>query len=328
MFRISAALPQRCPPVARPPAMLSDTDLSGMDARVPDPLPTFPGLAAWADRYDLLFCDVWGVLHNGATPHAGARQAIRAFRDAGGTVALVSNSPQRSATVERHLTGMGFAHDDWDFIVTAGDVAHEQFGTPPWTDVFHIGPPRDDGLFAGADVSRVPLEDAQSVVCTGLVDDRTETPDSYRPLLADCLERDLPLLCANPDRIVEVGEAMLPCAGALAEIYEDMGGTVLWAGKPHAAIYDQARAIAAKRRGQPVGQSRILAIGDGLLTDVPGAHGFGVDVVFVPDGIHRADLMSGGKANDERIAAALAPYADAVVGITPRLYWSVAPAIA
>jgi len=248
------------------------------------------GLSALADRYDLLLCDIWGVVHNGVAAHMAACEALQRFRAAGGRVVLVSNAPRPSPEIELQLASLGVPVDVRDAIVTSGDVTlslmRERAGLAP----YHLGPARDLALFSSAALHPAPLPGADYVVCTGLVDDDTETPDDYADLLAEFRRRDMPMICANPDLIVERGERTVYCAGALADRYHEAGGEVIYAGKPHRPIYETARALAEARHGRAIAIDRVLAIGDAIRTDVTGAHGFGVDALFVTAGIHAAEL--------------------------------------
>ncbi|MEZ5854032.1 MAG: hypothetical protein R3D67_04530 [Hyphomicrobiaceae bacterium] len=175
-------------------------------------------------RYDVLLCDVWGVVHDGNAAHLDAGLALAAFKSGGGTVILVSNAPTPSDNVARVLDQKGVRRDAWDAIVSSGDLALDHVRASGWTRVHHIGPPkRDRAFFEALGGPSVPIDQAQGITCTGLVDDRAETPQTYRPVLQQALARSLTFVCANPDLVVHVGEDLLPCAGSLAALYEDMG---------------------------------------------------------------------------------------------------------
>ncbi|MDO9641374.1 MAG: TIGR01459 family HAD-type hydrolase [Pseudotabrizicola sp.] len=242
-------------------------------------------------RYDALFCDLWGCLHNGVTPFPAAVAALQAFRAQGGKVILVTNAPRPKSSIIRQLDAMGLPRDTWDDIASSGDATQAaMLSGAAGTKVHHIGAPKDEPFFtdfeddlshllATADITRVPLDQATGVICTGLADDLTETPDDYRGKLLMAKAKGLKMLCANPDIIVDSGEKRLYCAGALAKAYEDMGGEALYYGKPHPPIYDLAR----RRLGMD--DARILCVGDGILTDVQGGVGEGLDTLFVTGGI-------------------------------------------
>ena len=240
-----------------------------------------------ASAYDVLLCDVWGVVHNGVAAFAEAGDALARFRARGGTVILITNAPRPGAAVRKILDGLGVRRDAYDAITSSGDVTRGIVEAKLAERIFHLGPPRDRPIFAGLDVTFAPLETADYVVCSGLFDDTVETPESYREMLAFMRKRWLFMVCANPDVVVERGDTLVYCAGALADAYAALGGEVLYCGKPHAPIYQAARASAAARRGGRVPErKRVLAIGDSVRTDLKGAVAFGLDCMFVTSGIH------------------------------------------
>lgn len=240
-----------------------------------------------ARGYDVLLCDIWGVVHNGVAAFPEACDALSRFRGSGGTVILVTNAPRASAAVVRILDRMNVAHAVYDAIVSSGDVTRGIVGRRAGQRIFHLGPERDHSIFTGLDATFAPLEAADYVVCSGLFDDTIETPDSYRDMLAAMRQRALFMLCANPDVVVERGDTLVYCAGALADAYAALGGDVLYCGKPHAPIYDMALATAASLRGGRIpSRDRVLAIGDFVRTDLKGAAAFGLDVMFVTSGLH------------------------------------------
>lgn len=236
-------------------------------------------------QYPVWFCDVWGVIHDGHRPFATSVHGLRRHRAAGGLVILVSNSPRTAAGVARQLDAIGVAPDCRDAIVTSGDVTRGLIVADGGPSVFHLGPARDLSLFEGLNVARVALPDAHAVVCTGLFNDLTETPDDYQALLRQMKQRDLTMICANPDRIVRKGTKLLYCAGALADAYMAIGGKVLMAGKPYAPIYDLAMVEAARLAGRTVPRAEVLAIGDGPDTDIRGAAQYGLAAVLVAGGV-------------------------------------------
>ena len=251
-----------------------------------------PELAAVSARYDALFCDLWGCVHNGVAAFAPAVAALQAFRSGGGAVVLVTNAPRPRTDVMRQLQRLGVPRDAWDEIATSGDAAQWAMASGAvGRKVWHIGAEKDLTFFddlpqdvpAGTVVRVAPAE-AEGIVCTGLADDMTETPEDYRAGLMLAAQNRLPMLCVNPDIVVDWGGRRLWCAGALAQIYEQMGGRVLYFGKPHPPIYDLARRRLAAL-GRDVPEDRILCVGDGIGTDVAGAAGEGLDCLFVTGGL-------------------------------------------
>jgi HAD superfamily hydrolase (TIGR01459 family) len=278
--------------------------------------------APLARGYDVLLCDVWGVVHNGVAAFAPACEALTRFRAGGGTVILITNAPRPGAAVQKILDRFGVPHDAYDAITTSGDVTRGIVESRLSERVFHLGPRRDLPIFAGLDVTFAPPETADYVVCSGLFDDATETPENYRGLLAAMRARSLFMVCANPDIVVERGDTLLYCAGALADAYVELGGEALYCGKPHAPIYEVALGKAAVCRGGEVPRrTRVLAIGDSIRTDLKGAASFGVDCLFVISGIH-AEEFGGREApdlsgiNSMFAAAGVAPKA-----LTRKLEW-------
>jgi HAD superfamily hydrolase (TIGR01459 family) len=239
---------------------------------------------------DVLLSDIWGVVHNGLVAFPEACQALRNFRAQGGTVILITNAPRPADSVQRQLRKLDVADETYDAIVSSGDLTRNFVAGHPGQKMFWIGPERDSSIYRGLDVGLVPLEQANYIVCTGLFDDETESAENYRAMMLEARERRLTLVCANPDIVVERGDRLIYCAGAIAELYLELGGEVIFYGKPHRPIYERAMALAAERRGQAVPLSRVLAIGDSVRTDLTGAHGFGIDCLFVTRGIHSEEF--------------------------------------
>lgn len=252
-------------------------------------------LASLGRRYDAVFCDLWGCLHNGKTPFPAAVAALQGFRQRGGKVILLTNAPRPRTSVAAQLDRMGVPRDAWDEIVTSGDATqYALFSGTYGSKVAFIGAPKDEPFFTDlpADITptaitRVEMEAAEVLVCTGLADDLTETPEDYRLPLMRARNAGLPMLCANPDIIVDYGDKRLWCAGALAQEYEAMGGRALYFGKPHPPVYDLAR-----RRLAEMGcrDPQILCIGDGVHTDIQGGMAEGLDTLFVTGGISVAEF--------------------------------------
>ncbi len=271
------------------------------------------GFSALAPGYDAVLCDVWGVVHNGVAALAPAGEALTRFRDAGGTVLLVSNAPRPGAAVTRLLDRFGVPRSAYDDIITSGDLAREFVASHPSRCVYHVGPERDRGIFAGLELRFGPAEAADYVICTGLFDDERETPENYRGMLQRMRARGLLFLCANPDLVVERGDRLIYCAGAIADLYAQLGGEVVYAGKPHRPIYDAALARIAAARGAPIPAARVLAIGDSIRTDLAGAAALGIDGIFITRGIHAEEL---GHRDDPDLDRLGRFFAEA--GVTPK----------
>jgi HAD superfamily hydrolase (TIGR01459 family) len=248
--------------------------------------------------YRVLYCDLWGCLHDGVRAFPAAIAALERFRARSGIVLLMTNSPRPGDGVARQLEALGAPRSCWDLIVSSGDAAQAamaagQFGRR----VYHIGPERDLGFFVDPEgrpfnVERVPLEAAEGIVCTGLFDDRTESPDDYRATILYGKTKGLKLLCANPDIVVDVGERRIFCAGAIAEAYSEAGGRSYYFGKPHPPIYALARTLLRERLGAEPAPDEILVVGDGIATDIAGAMGEGLDAAFVSGGIAAAETAT------------------------------------
>lgn len=238
-----------------------------------------PDARAW-------ICDIWGVLHNGVSVFQPAVAACRDFRATGGRVVLVSNAPRPAASVIAQLDALGIPRDAYDAVLTSGDVTRDLLDAWAGRPTLHIGPERDWPLFDGKDIPRVPAAAASAILCSGLYDDTTETPETYRVLLSALAARGVPMLCANPDLKVDRGGRIIYCGGAVAALYSELGGPVTYAGKPHPAIYTTARALIAKAAGETVPDSAILAIGDGVLTDIPGGIAAGMRTIYIASAIH------------------------------------------
>ncbi len=260
-------------------------------------------IAEIATLYDVVLCDVWGVLHNGIEPFPLAAEALKAARGRGQSVVLVTNSPRPTDDVIDQLETIGVDRDCWDDIVTSGDVTRGLVTTGP-RKIYFLGPDRDLMLIDGLDVERVSARDAEIIVCTGLFDDETETPESYRDMLASFRARGLAMICANPDIVVERGDRIIYCAGALAASYREIGGETRIAGKPHSPIYVEALRRASVLRGA-LDPARVVAIGDGVATDIRGAIGNGLEVVYVARGVHARAYSDGRRTDEARLGAFL-----------------------
>jgi HAD superfamily hydrolase (TIGR01459 family) len=248
------------------------------------------GLQPLSDRYDLVLCDIWGVLHNGLKAYEAAGEALTRFRDGGGLVVLVSNAPRPGASVGAQLDGFGVPRSAYDAIVTSGDLTRLAIEERLRQVVHHIGPPRDLPMFEGLDIRFGSIDEADYAVCSGLENDEVESAADYLPRLDAMLRRDLLMICANPDLLVERGHRIVPCAGAIGLAYEEIGGRVYYAGKPHRPIYERALALAADLAGREIAKPRVLAIGDAIRTDIAGAAAFGIDSLLIARGIHAEEL--------------------------------------
>jgi len=291
-------------------------------------VPTIAGLHELVGRYDAILCDVWGVLIDGKKHFPKAAEALKRFRAQGGRVVLVTNASRPDAEVRRQLLGLGLPADAFDDLVSAGELTCREIVARKGQACYHLGPPRDNGLFEeagrrlGAPVARVEPEHADYVVCTGLFAEREEIPQDYDERLAALKARGLTMLCANPDIVVAIGDDIVYCAGALAERYAAMGGEVLMFGKPYAPIYDAARQRLAALPGGTVPDSRIVAIGDGAFTDLAGAGRAGLDCVFVIDGVHVDELRPNGESVDNAALARLTDAAGASpVALAREVFW-------
>lgn len=271
-------------------------------------------LSEVATQYDAVFCDLWGCLHNGVRPFAEAVAALEAFRDGGGLIVLVTNSPRPSNSVYQQLDAMNLDRAVYHEVASSGDAALSAlalgaFGSKVW----HIGPPRDmsffetlDMLHPGHGITRVERNEADSIVCTGLFDDDTETPDDYREHILFGVNEGLKMLCANPDILVDKGDKRIWCAGGIAQAYEQAGGDARYFGKPHAPIYDLARQrLIDLTGGTRIANDRILCIGDGINTDIRGAVSEDLDSLFITGGLAREETGTTDQPDPELLNAFL-----------------------
>ncbi|WP_415401980.1 TIGR01459 family HAD-type hydrolase [Tateyamaria sp. SN3-11] len=268
-------------------------------------------LAEISDRYDALFVDLWGCVHNGVHALPEAVAALQAYRAKGGKVVLVTNSPRPRAGVTKQLVHFGVPDDAWDTIATSGDSARAaMFRGVVGTKVYFIGHPGEEKFFEPIgvikdpiDVKMVALEEAEGIVCTGPRDPMAD-PDTMRPEFLMAKQLGLKLLCANPDIVVDRGEVREWCAGALAQLYTEMGGESLYFGKPHPPIYDLARRRLAEL-GVDVPDIAILAIGDGVLTDIAGAMGEDIDSLFISGGLAAAETKTSHQPDSDSLSTYL-----------------------
>jgi len=279
------------------------------------------GLSAVAAEYPLILSDVWGVLHNGEWAFREAVDALTSYRGAGGRVALVTNAPRPAGPIVEMLDRLGVGREAYDVIVSSGDVTRGLIAGHAGGTVHHVGPDIDLPLFEGIDVARGGADEASAIIVTDLDDDERETPDSYRERMAHWLERGLPLICANPDKYVERGTTLFYCGGALADLYAEMGGEVVMAGKPFAPIYEEAIRLLGEKGAPEVPRNRILAIGDAVRTDARGAADQGLDFLFITDSVHAADMREMPGSPEDRVDQLIAPSGVNLVGFMSALAW-------
>lgn len=264
-----------------------------------------------------MLCDAWGVIHNGVTLFEGVAEAMIRFRETRGPIIILTNAPRPSSIIPGQLDCLGLPRAAYDAVVTSGDATRAEIEARLPAPAYRIGPEKDDPLFEGLGAEFASLSEAAFIICTGLVDDQNETPDDYRALLGEAADRKLTMICANPDIVVNWGGRMVWCAGALAEIYEQLGGAVVYGGKPHAPIYRLAGDAIARASGRRVDPSRILVVGDGLATDIAGANRQKIDALLVAGtgGVHA------GAADAQAIAERLEQAGVQVVAATEALTW-------
>lgn len=276
------------------------------------------GLFDLAGRYDGLLCDVWGVLHDGVAAFPDAADALCRFRAGGGRVVLVTNAPRPRAPIVAMLDRLGLPRAAWDAVVTSGDVTRALISRYRGQVVHHVGPGKDDPLFEGLGVARGAVEDAVAVVVSDL-ESWEDRPEDYAGRMARWRERGLPLICANPDKVVEVGGELVWCAGALADLYAEAGGLVEMAGKPYRPIYERGLELLDAAGPAPVPRSRVLAVGDAIRTDAAGAAAMDLDFLFVTGSVHAGEFDAFGTPDADAIRAAVAAVGARLAGFMPRL---------
>ncbi|WDR06614.1 TIGR01459 family HAD-type hydrolase [Devosia rhodophyticola] len=278
-------------------------------------------LAHLAPSYDALLCDVWGVIHNGIKAFPAAVEALVNYRAQGGVVVLITNAPVPSQPIIEMLDRLGVPRTAWDAIVSSGDATRALLAPYKGRIIHHVGPQtNDDALYEGLGLVRGQAAEAEVVVVTDL-DHDDEEPEVYAPRVAQWLERNLPMICANPDKVVEHGDQLIYCGGALGDYYAERGGTVQMAGKPFAPIYDEAFRLAEVAAGRKLEKPRILGVGDSVRTDATGAAGFGIDLLFVSGSIHAAEIDAFANPDAAVIEALVAPSGARLAGFLPRLVW-------
>lgn len=283
--------------------------------------PSISGLADLASHYDAVLSDVWGVVHNGVESFPTAVEALTKFREAGGKVVFITNAPRPSGPIVEMLDRLGVPREAYDAIVSSGDATRVMIAKYSGRAIHHVGPATDDdALYEGLDLRRTGADEAEVVVVTDLDTDE-DTPEMYRERAKHWLSRKLPMICANPDRVVEHGDKIIYCGGVLGDLYAAMGGMVLMAGKPYQPIYEEAFRLAEQAAGHKLDKARVLAIGDSVRTDATGAAQFGIDLLFVTGSIHAAELDAFGKPDPQAIVDLVAPSRAHMAGFLPRLSW-------
>jgi HAD superfamily hydrolase (TIGR01459 family) len=278
-------------------------------------------LSEIAGNYDAVLSDVWGVVHNGIAAHSSAVDALRRYRQGGGRVVLITNAPRPSPPIIAMLDRMNVPRDAYDAVVSSGDVTRAMLVPYRGKTLHYVGPPKEnDGLFEGLDITLGRAEDARAVIVTDL-DNDDQTPDDYMDRVTLWLSRKLPMICANPDRVVEHGDQLIYCGGALADLYEARGGMINMAGKPYRPIYDEALKRAEQAAGRSLDRARILAIGDSVRTDAIGAANAGLDLLFVTGSIHAGELDAFGSPDPQAIRDLVAPSGARLKAFMPRLAW-------
>ncbi len=274
-----------------------------------------------SSRFQIWLCDIWGVVHNGEAAHPVACEALQAHRDDGGVVVLITNAPRPAPAIVAQLDGLNVPRTCYDAIVSSGDVTRELVMKFSGGKVFFLGPERDAPLREGLEVEWSAMDEADAVLCSGLYDDHNEQPEDYNDMLREMLDKNLKMICANPDLIVQFGDRLIPCAGALAKLYEEMGGKVEMAGKPFAPIYDVAIARAVDATGSEIDRSQVLALGDGMKTDITGARDNDLAVAFITGGIHDEEIGTDGSVLDMANIARDAVKGVNVAGAMRKLEW-------
>ena len=288
------------------------------------PLPRLiSGLSEVAADHDALICDVWGVVHDGSRHHPAAAEALYRFKEKHGPVVLLTNAPRVPAEVAAQCAAYGLPSDCYDAIVSSGGAARDELARRSATrtlPLHYIGPDRDLPMIEGLDVRRTDIAEAEVALAIGLRDDMTETVADYTDELAAMRSKGLTMLCANPDLVVHRGVRLVYCAGALAKAYEELGGAVIYYGKPHLPVYQaalEAAALAAQAANRQ-SPKRPLAVGDGLLTDIKGANAAGLEVLFIADGVHGEEIAP---YTDEHLAALFSRFGATAGTVTRKLAW-------
>jgi len=287
---------------------------------MPLPLPKLDAASELSRQHPVWLCDVWGVVHNGAAAISEACDALIRHRRNGGVVVLLTNAPRRWPRVVALFDRFGVPPGIYDRVVSSGDVTRDLIEMRAGQSIFHLGPDRDHDLTVDLPVTFTSFAGAEAVLCSGLQDDNLESVADYEAMLAEMLRRRMTMICANPDKVVHVGDRLFPCAGLLAERYAEIGGQVEMAGKPYPPIYRAALRHAREVLGRDFATDEVLAIGDSLATDMAGAARNHIPALFIRQGIHRDEIAGVG---GEGLAALIADAAPdiAIVGYMDTLRW-------
>ncbi len=243
------------------------------------------GLSVLRNEYDALLCDVWGVIHNGVSLFPHVTECLENWQKSGGKVLLFTNAPRPAEIVKQYLDNLCLPKSTYDKILSSGDATQEILieRLNAGQKCYFIGPSKDMDLFNNIDINFVEPHEADFVLITGLLDDSIQTPEDYKDIIKTLRIKNLPMICANPDKTVQIDDRIIYCAGAVAKLYEEEGGEVTWVGKPHTPIYTMGKAQLQTLTGKE--NPRILAIGDGYETDILGANQAQLDVMFVTGGL-------------------------------------------
>ena len=277
-----------------------------------------------AGEYDAMLCDVWGVLHNGVRAYPEAVDALARWRAAGRRTVLISNAPRSAARTRDSLAQLGIGAQLYDEVLTSGDVTCRLLASGEYgRRCYYLGPERDRGLLQESGLTAATAQEAEVILCVGLHDDATESVEEYRPLLQSLAARRLTMICANPDLVVQRGGELIACAGSLAALYQRLGGEAVYFGKPHERIYRRAWEILETLLPRPLAKQRVLAVGDGIATDILGATRFGLDALFITGGIAAAQLGADVlHPQAQRLAQLCAEHDVRPVAAMSRLRWS------
>jgi HAD superfamily hydrolase (TIGR01459 family) len=282
----------------------------------PSAVPIVSSIEPLLDGVEAWICDIWGVVHNGLAAFPSAVDACVRFRKRGGTVLLLTNAPRPANAIREQLEKLAVPSTAYDALLTSGDLTLELIDRHSTLPICHVGPPRDRGLFTGRPLDMVTIDRAGVIVCSGLDDDERETADDYRARLEGPAARGVPMICANPDITVARGHRVIPCAGAVAQVYEQLGGPVIYAGKPYLPVYDRAFEMIEAVRGRAVARSATLGIGDGINTDIRGALTAGIPAVLVASPVHLPEPLS-----EASLTRVLAPLPGRPIAAMAALAW-------
>ena len=273
------------------------------------------GLEALADNYDHFILDIWGVLHNGVNAFSTVVPCLEELRERNKKICLLTNSPERASRIVPLLRSMGIGDHLYDYIISSGESTHHELQNYKGQNIYCFNAQENPTSMEGLKLNRVQTPEEADIALMSHMP-RLATAEEFAPVLKRCLSRNLPILCANPDKVVDVGGTLYLCAGGVADLYEDMGGTVLWHGKPYTPVYEWALDLLGAKD-----KSRVLAIGDSIRTDVTGAVNFGIDVLWNAVGIHIHEISENGQISDTKIKQALEGLPHHPTGVLNGLAW-------